>query len=167
MDTRTQAQNVQNVPLKTVEYKCQALKNSFGLIDHYFIVIDDKEFHLGEYRFGKILPNGTTKGAHVVERRDICIECYNKIIADFNFREDRRLITYYPMLNCESLSTGFSSQSLVFLAIPFIGIMLIKGQLIYAILIFLLAIICLLWYSKYMFSDTKKSKCMHLSDTDH
>lgn len=152
--------------VKTIEYRVQALQQSYGLIDHYFLVIDDMEFHLGQYKLGSILPAGTTKGAHTLNVRKICEFCYNKIIADINYREDLRLISYYPILNCESLATGFSVQSLGFLALPFILTLTILQHYYLAIIIFLLTIIFLLAYSKYIFSRTIKSKCIHLQQNE-
>lgn len=148
---------------KLVEYRCQALKNTFGLIDHYYYVVDDKEYHLGWYKPGKILPKDTTKGYHIVGKKTVCGTCYNKIIADINFKEDRRLMSFYPLLNCESLCTGFSVQSLGLLALPLTCVTIFYRKFMLTLVIILTTICLLLFYSKYIFSRTKKTKCIHLS----
>lgn len=147
---------------RTIEYRCRAIKNTLGIFDHYFLVIDDKEIHMGFYQTGKILPKDTTKGAHIVAEKALCEFCYNKIIADINLKEDVRLISYYPLLNCETLATGFSVQSLAFLSLPVIVLCLIKGLLFYAFLIVLCTILVVLMYSKYVYSRTTKLKCCHI-----
>lgn len=147
---------------KIIEYRCQALKNTLGLIDHYFLVIDDKEYHLGFYTPGKVLPKDSTKGYHIVSKRKVCETCYNKIIADLNYKEDIRLIRYFPFLNCETLCTGFSVQSLALLTLPCVGFLIVKGKILYVIILVLLTLIVILVYSKYTFSRTKYSRCKHL-----
>lgn len=149
-------------PYKIVEIHCRASKQSFGLIDHYFIVIDNLEYHLGFYRSGRVLPKGTTKGSHVVYERQICKHCYDNIHFDIKFREDCRLFSYYPLLNCETLVTGISLQSLAFFAIPFIGLFLIRGCFMYALIVFLITILYLLALSKYNYSRTRKQACLHI-----
>lgn len=151
-----------NSPTYKIEYRCRAIKNTFGIFDHYFLVVDNKEIHMGFYRSGKILPINSTKGAHIVAEKKLCAMCYNKIIADINLREDVRLISYYPMLNCETLSTGFSVQSLAFLSLPIAILLLIKGFVLYACLIFLVTLLVLLLYSKFVYSRTVKLKCAHV-----
>lgn len=45
----------------TVEVRCQALRRTWGLIDHYFLVIGEHEYHMGgSYSKGAVLPIGTT-----------------------------------------------------------------------------------------------------------
>lgn len=151
-----------NKIFKRVEYRCQAQSTSFGFIDHYYLVIDETEYHLGHYRKGNILPKGTTKGSHVAAIKDICKLCYTKLFTDLKLREDKRLISYFPFLNCETLSTGFSVQSLGFLSIPLILVLFIKGLFLYGIIAFLLTFVILLYYSKFIYSRTNYSKCKHL-----
>lgn len=148
-----------------IEYRCRAIKNTLGIFDHYFLVIGDHEIHMGFYQTGKILPKNTTKGAHIVAEKELCELCYNKIIADINLKEDVRLIAYYPLLNCETLATGFSIQSLAFLSLPIIFCCLIKGLLFYACLVVLCTILVILMYSKYVYSRTNKLKCFHLENS--
>lgn len=146
----------------TVEYRCRAIQNTLGIFDHYFLVIDKYEIHMGFYKSGKILPRDSTKGAHVVAEKLLCEMCYNKIIADINMREDVRLISYYPLLNCETLATGFSVQSLVFIAVPMAILLVFKGLVFYAVLVIVLTLLVLLMYSKYVYSRTIKIKCDHV-----
>lgn len=149
---------------KRIELRCQATKKSYGFFDHYFIVIDDMELHMGVYKKGKILPKDTTKGSHIVANYELCKACYDKIIVDLKLEEDTRLFNaYFPILNCETLCTGFSFQSITIITVPFIFILFIKGLFLWAIILFLVTIVCLLGYSKYTFSHTKNKKCKHLS----
>lgn len=145
-----------------VEVRCQALKRTWGLIDHYFLVIGEYEYHMGWYSKGSILPAGTTKGAHVVSVKTICRACYTKIVENYNLREDKRLFDYYPLVNCETLSTGLSVQALSFLVLPFVFSLLLAGRLVWAVMLTLAALIFSLMCSKYVFSRTTKYKCRHL-----
>lgn len=145
-----------------VEVRCQAMKNTLGLFDHYFIVINNVEYHMGYYSKGAILPVNSTKGWHLVTVKEVCADCYQKIIETFCLGEDKRLFSFYPFINCETLTTGFSVQSLIFLLIP-ISTYLVYYKL-YNILIYVILItICLiLAYSKYVFSRTNYLRCKHL-----
>lgn len=148
---------------KIIELRCQATKKSYGIFDHYFYVIDDKEVHMGKYEKGKILPKGATKGAHTTATYEICQACYDKIILDLTSHDDVRMFSsYFPILNCESLCTGFSIQSALSVSFPFIIILLIKGFILWAIILFLVSLVILLGYSKYMFSQTRQKQCEHL-----
>lgn len=111
---------------RTVEYWCQAMPKTWGLIDHYFMVIDDKEYHAGTYKPGKILPRNSTKGA-LVSLCTVCDTCYEKILLDYDLNEDDRLYTaYFPLLNCESVCTGFSMQSITLIAIPYVCLLIVS-----------------------------------------
>lgn len=150
-------------PYRRLELRCRATKRSFGLFDHYFLVVGDREIHLGVYRKGKVLLRGTTKGSHLACEYDLCRLCYDRLLLEIKLKEDARLFRdYFPLLNCETLCTGFSVQSLAFLSIPFILTLLIKRMYLWAIILFLLTIVCLLAYSKYMFSRTQARQCKHL-----
>ncbi|AQN78564.1 ACH96134.1 Ac81-like protein [Kallithea virus] len=147
----------------TIEVRCQAMRKSFGLFDHYFLVIKGKEYHAGWYARGMVLDEGTTKGAHTVSVQNICKMCYDKIFAEFYVREDLRIFNaYFPFINCETICMGFSIQSLAFLIIPFVCTFIAKGLFLYAILLILVTIVLFLIYSKYQFSRTVRTKCSHL-----
>lgn len=149
---------------RVLQILVRASKRALGLVDHYFLLVDDEfEYHPGMYGRGNVLPGGTTEGAHVVERRDICRMCYEKLMIDFSLLEDRRLMsTYYPFLNCETLVTGISVQSLHALALPFVVGLLCRGKWLYAVALLLAAVVSLLAYSKYVFSRTRRTRCQHL-----
>lgn len=150
---------------KVIELRCQATKRSYGFFDHYFYVIDNKEVHMGTYKKGKILPKGTTKGSHITANYEICESCYNKIILDLTLNDDIRLFTsFFPILNCESLCTGFSIQSAMAVTIPFIVVLLVKQLYLWAIILFLFSTVILLAYSKFMFSQTREKKCIHIQN---
>lgn len=147
----------------TVEIRVRASRNMLGLIDHYFLLVDGSEYHPGFYSNGNVLPMGTTSGAHVAERRDLCRECYDKLKIDVSLEEPRRLFgLYYPFLNCESLCTGFSVQSLHIFALPFVVGLACRGMILHSLLAFALALLSLLAYSKYVFSRTKDTRCAHI-----
>lgn len=151
-----------------LEIRVQALKSTLGLVDHYYMVfVDDGneqaiEYHPGVYSAGCILPAGTTKGYHVAYTKIICSECYNKIILNFNQHEDKRIWSWYPFLNCESMSTGFSVQTMMMLFIPFVLLFLFHGHYMYAVLIFLVGLVLQLAISKYVFSRTSQKRCKHI-----
>lgn len=141
----------------------RASKNVFGLIDHFFMKIDNFEYHPGFYKSGNILPSGTSNGLHVIETRQVCRLCLIKLILDFKMHEDRRISTWYPFLNCESLTTGISVQSLVLISsLPVIIALIILKRFICLLFFVMLMLIILLLYSKYLYSRSKYSKCPHL-----
>lgn len=149
--------------MKVVEFYCQATKKFGGLIDHYYVVDGENEIHPRGFKPGEILPKGSTKGAHLVSVNTICDKCYNELMAIFKLKEDVRLFnSFFPFLNCETLCKGFSIQSLAFIAIPFVIVLIIKGLFLWALVLFLATLIALLIYSKYVFSRTIKTKCKHL-----
>lgn len=149
-------------PFRTIEYRCQAMKKTFGLVDHYFLVVDGKEYHAGFYKPGKVLPMNTTKGYHVVMLSDVCEACYLKIVTDYGLGEDVRIFSYFPMLNCETLCRGFSIQSLSLFSLPFVVLLLYKRMFVSAILMIMVVMICVLIHSKYVFSRCKRKTCPHL-----
>nr|AHW98244.1 AC81-like protein [Nilaparvata lugens endogenous nudivirus] len=148
----------------TVEIYCQATKSSFGLINHYFLVIDNYEYHMGYYAKGSVLPFNTPKGAHLVSVKTLCSACYQKIFIDYKLREDKRLFSYYPIINCETLSTGISLQALTLLVIPFIAACIYYGQITYAVILLLLAFIGFLICGKFVFSRSTQFICHHLKN---
>lgn len=147
---------------RVVEVRVQALKSTLGIIDHYYLVLEGMEYHPGHYKRGNFLPLGSTVNYHVAAKRRLCIDCYNKIIADFNLREDKRIGSFYPFLNCESLATGFSLQSLGFIAVPFVFGFLLLGRMLLAVVTFLVALLYLLLVGKFTISRTVRSRCRHL-----
>lgn len=147
----------------TVELCVRAERLSLGLIDHYFMIFDEFEYHPGFYKSGNILPKGFSKGYHVAAIKRVCRDCLNKIIIDYNLSEDRRISNWYPIFNCESLSTGISVQSIIMLVFtPTILIAMIKAHFVLAIVVLLLGLLCLLFYSKWTFSRTRRLRCKHL-----
>ena len=147
----------------TINIKCQALRKSFGLIDHYFLEIGENEFHLGFYRKGKILPRGSTKGSHLAVIRKICLSCYERLKIMLEYAEDVRLFDYYPLVNCETLTTGISVQlGLTMCAFPFLAYFCYTKNYTYLMILFLLMLLCVLIHSKYVYSRTVFSHCSHL-----
>lgn len=152
-----------NEVVKFIEIRCRASRKYFGLIDHYFYVINGSEYHVGNYKKGKILPINTTKGYHVVSKTSLCDTCHDKIIENYKTKEDNRLFKYYPFINCESLTTGISLQSLlIFGTLPILFISLFKGKFLISILIIFILLTALLMYSKFIYSRTRIDQCSHL-----
>lgn len=147
----------------TVEVRCRAMRSTLGLLDHYFLVLGDLEYHMGYYKKGSVLPVGTTKSSHLVCIKRMCVDCYTKIITNYNLREDKRLFNYYPIINCETLSTGISVQSLAFFSLPFIAALLVNGRILYALLLLMFTIAAFLAYGKFVFSRTETHVCRHLT----
>lgn len=146
-----------------IEIRCQAMRQFCGIFDHYFVVVGDVEYHMGYYRHGNKLPKDSTKGAHVVAIKTICDNCYHKLLMNINLDEGKRLEWYYPLINCETLTTGFSLQFISFMFLPFVVFLFLKGYFLFGILLFVLALCLLLIFSKYTFSRTHKIRCRHLS----
>lgn len=74
--------------------------------------------HPGYYKSGNILPIETTKGSHTVFKKQLCIDCYNKIIVNYNSMDDKR---------------NTFLLSLVFIQLPFIAILMLKEKFLYVI----------------------------------
>lgn len=149
----------------TVKIKCRAIKRTLGLLDHYFLEIGTNEYHLGFYRKGKILPLGTTRGAHTVLVRSICTSCYDRLTIMLEYAEDVRLTEIlYPLVNCETLTTGISIQlGTLMCTLPFFFWSLLhKTNVLYALIVLLIALVCILWHSKFVYSRTLASACIHL-----
>lgn len=146
-----------------IEVRVQALKSVFGLIDHYYMILDDKEYHPGMYAPGSILPKDSTKGYHVAAIRTVCQLCHDKLVLNLNAREDKRIWSFFPLLNCESISTGFSIQSVVLvLILPIVTMLLLQRKILITVIAVLLGLLVHLSVSKYMFSRTVKTRCSHL-----
>lgn len=146
-----------------IEICVRAEHRSFGMIDHYFMIFDDFEYHPGFYKSGNILPRGFSKGYHVAAVKRVCRDCLSKIILDYNLSEDRRISNWYPLFNCESLSTGISVQSIIMLVFaPTTVIAIVKFHFTLALIVLLIGLLCLLFYSKWTFSRTRRFKCEHL-----
>lgn len=147
----------------TVEVRCQALSRTWGLIDHYFLVIGEHEYHMGgSYSKGSVLPVGSTKGAHTISLKTVCSACYTRIVDSYLFREDMRLFNFYPIVNCETLSTGLSLQAISILTLPFVLYLLSLGLILWAVILTLCTVVFFLASSKYAFSRTAKLRCRHL-----
>lgn len=147
---------------KTIEICCVSLKKSFGLIDHYFLIVDDFEYHLGFYKKGLVLPKGYTKGSHVICLKTLCIDCYNKFIHDFETKEFQRLFYFYPLINCESLVTGISVQIICMLHVSVAFVLVFYKKYLLAIILILILLCISLMFSKYNYSRTVKKTCSHL-----
>lgn len=134
-----------------------------NLIDHYFLVIDDYEYHLGIYRKGRTLPFGTTKNAHLVTSRKICSTCFKMLWANLEKNEDSRMIWLFPFINCESLTIGCSLQILILINIPLSIVLFYKGYFVYGIIALMLIMIVILLWSRYVNSKKPTIKyCKHL-----
>lgn len=147
---------------KTIEICCVSLKNTLGLIDHYFLTIDDFEYHLGFYKKGLVLPKGTTKGSHIICIKRICYDCLKKFNHDFENKEFQRLFYFYPFINCESLVTGISVQIICLLHLSVAIVLFLNKKYLLTVIVILILLCISLLFSKYNFSRTMKSKCKHL-----
>ncbi|KAI5630640.1 Ac81-2 [Venturia canescens] len=147
----------------SIEVRCQAEHSAWGFSDHYFLVIGNLEYHLGVYVKGSILPVNSTKGSHLVCEKTVCKECYTRIVNLYESKEDKRLFGFYPLINCESLVTGFSSQAMFMAFLPFIAVLALSGRFLYAILLTLVGFTMYFACSKYVFSRTQKVSCRHLT----
>lgn len=146
----------------TVEIHVQALRNTFGLVDHYFLIIGDWEYHMGYYPKGSVIPRGTTKGSHCTEIKQLCNDCFLKLEMIYNLKEDKRMFGLYPLINCETMCMGISIQALGLTIVPLITLLLFVKQYSLFLILILLVIVVHYTFSKYNFSKCKKTKCKHL-----
>lgn len=147
---------------KTIEICCVSLKKTLGLADHYFIIIDDFEYHLGFYSKGLVLPKGSTKGSHIICIKRVCSDCYEKFNHDFETKEFQRLFCFYPLINCESLATGISVQIICMLHLSVALVLVLYKKYLLSIILILILLCISLLFSKYNYSRTVKKKCKHL-----
>jgi len=152
--------------IKTCETRVSTMRGTFCLFDHYFLAIDDTEYHLGYYPKGTYLPKGTTKNSKLTKVEQICELCYIKLIINIETGKYKRDFNFFPFINCETLTHGFSIQSLLILSVPFAYSLLYLCKPICALILLLVTIILLLWTSKYVSSRIHYSKCVHLHSTN-
>lgn len=145
--------------------KHRAIKHSFGLFDHWFIDVPDKnlEIHPGNYEFGTHLTSGTTKNAHIYCTKTVCMKCLDHILKD---TVDLKYLFYYPFINCETLASHHFtnmaiSTQLILLSVVVISFTLGLFNVIFFYIMVLFIIIYLL-YSKYLYSTSKNYTCLHL-----
>lgn len=145
-----------------VEIRSRAIRSSMGLFDHYFIIVDEYEYHLGGYR-GKVkMPKGTTVNSNLCNLRSVCRHCHAKIMYNIESGEYDKLFKFFPFINCETLACGISTQALFVLPVPFVCGLLYYGKVLLAIVLLLSTLVVLLWSSKYRLSKTLQSRCEHL-----
>lgn len=148
---------------RILEIRSRIIRSSFGLFDHYFIVIDDYEYHLGGYRGKVMMPKGATINSNLCCLRTICDRCYAKIMYNIESGEyDKLLYKFFPFINCETFTCGISTQSLFVLTLPFVGTLLFYKKFLLTIILLLFALVILLWHSKYTLSRTTRSECEHV-----
>lgn len=133
-----------------------------GIYDHFFVIIDDYEYHLGTYTLGIKLPKGTTKGYHVYEQVSMCSKCVSSFFKNTKHEFQRLKLYGFPLVNCQTLNDGYSSYLIIIAYAPIIcGFLIFNKFYTLALIVFLLAIIIHLASSKYKFSICKKKKCKH------
>jgi hypothetical protein len=150
----------------TIVYvKHRAIKPSFGVFDHWFFDIPDKdlEIHPGNYKFGTHLKHGTTKNAHIYMELALCEECLNRLL-----RHTLSLyeVFYYPFINCETLTACHARLFPVSMQVLLgTGIIISAVGMIfnfnYLYLVLLLVIVYLV-YTKYLYSTMSKVSCGHI-----
>ena len=140
------------------------ISRKYGLYDHYFLVYDNIEHHLGEYDLGNILPLGTTVGSHCTEKYLMCKSCFEDFKYKLCCKVDRVLFnTWYPLVNCETLSMGVGISIIICLVGTVFSIsqLLMRNYMI-AFIIILITIIVYLMYSKYQYSKCSVGECAHI-----
>lgn len=145
-----------------IEIRSRIIRSSLGLFDHYFLIIDDYEYHLGGYRGRVKMSKGTTINSNLCSLRTICSHCYAKILYNIEIGEYDKLFKFFPLVNCETLVCGISIQSLFVFTVPFVFVLLFYGKFLLAVILFLLAVTVLLWHSKYTLSRITKTRCDHM-----
>lgn len=147
---------------KLIEIRSRVIRSSLGLFDHYFIVVDDHEYHLGGYR-GKVkMPKGSTVNSNLYNLRTVCGRCYTKIMYNIESGEYDKLFKFFPFVNCETLTCGISTQALFILPLPAVCVFLYYNKVLLALVLLLSLFVILLWSSKYKLSKTTQSWCEHI-----
>lgn len=145
-----------------IEVYVKSIKKTYGLFDHYYIVIGDYEYHLGYYKKGSILPIGSTKNSKLLEIKTICSLCYEKFLHDFSSNEFQRLFIFYPFVNCESLTTGISTQMICVLNFFIPITFCVLGLYMRAFLSLILIIITTIITKQIKYMKTTIKHCPHL-----
>ncbi|UDM55438.1 Ac81 [Phenacoccus solenopsis nudivirus] len=152
---------LENTKFETFDIYVKALPNTFGLVDHYYMVHDGVSYHMGKNRMINIrkVPESHT----LIRKLYKCEQCTSDFYKNLHANEDVRLFNFYPFVNCESLSVGFSAQSLCLLSIPLaFTTFIVFGALLVSIIILLVGLIFCLWIGKYDRSRIKHKFCQHL-----
>lgn len=147
-------------PPKIIELRCTPQKNTLGLVDHYYMVLDGVEYHVDLNSTQKQLPEGTTRRSHTVEYRGACSMCYDRQLGTYFTVAD--IFKYFPWFNCETICMGFSFQSLFLLTVPFIVALFLSHNYLCCVIFMLLVAIAFLLFSKYNYSRTKYALCPHI-----
>lgn len=152
-------------PLRSYEVQIclRPIRKSLGFFDHYFLIIDNVEYHLGgNYPLGEEIPRGTTKNAFVSKNYHVCATCKNILLERMKTHK-YRTSALFPIINCETLTVGLSVQFIV-AAIGTIAVLasLILRKFTVALLIILLTLVIVLLISKYTLSRTTSNYCKHL-----
>ena len=146
-----------------VETFLRASKHSWGITDHYWWQFGGSEYHVGTEQQHRIKPANSTLGGHLYSKSYICEQCLNNLETKLQSKRDIQLLqNMYPLVNCESLTTGFSSQSVFLLAlVPIIGLVVFH-KFCFALLLFLATLVLYLMGSKYAYSKTRTYHCPHI-----
>lgn len=150
--------------INIVDIYVRPIKKTLGILDHYFLVIDDWEYHLGgNYPLGEKLKKGTTKNAFVSKRSYVCQNCFKELQLRLESNEYRRVFKFFPIINCETLTVGLSIQSIVlaFGTISVLGLLYFKHDYL-ALVLFLVILLIVLIVSKYTLSRTHLYYCAHI-----
>lgn len=158
--TNKTKQNVENII--QVEF-CIVPMKSLVFLDHFFIIIQDKEYHLGGYEKGKFLDRGTTTGYTVYSTKLICSQCFDYFKLNLKYEEDYRLFNHYPIINCESLNLGYSINTLLISTSVFtIAASIIYRNFNYLSLVLLVIFIFHCIYRYFLYTFKTKNYCLHL-----
>lgn len=147
--------------------KHRPLKNTLGIIDHWFVEVVDfnLEIHMGNYSKGTHLPSNSTNHAHTFLKIKMCKDCVDHLL---RHTVELDSVFYYPIINCETLASknccviGISVQTVFITSIIiFACLSIFKFYLFYVALVLLIVFII---YSKYIYCITFHRICKHLKN---
>lgn len=149
-------------------YICRSISPN-KITNHYFYIINDKEYHLGKYPSGRILPINTTLPRTIIGEKVLCKKCFDDFIIKFDEGYDKKLFHYgYPIINCESIICGISLQIIMaIIAVVVVGLTFFKTySLILTILSFIIMLFIYLFLDRMKQSYYIKTSCKEIRDKE-
>lgn len=147
---------------------CKAtLKNSLGLVKHYFLRIPDLELeiHPGRYPMGTHHTLGFYRHTYdVIETHRVCQFCLQRTIDEST---DSHSVWLYPLVNCEALTRGLVGQlpiSYQILVLPIIVLLVVLSLWFfhYLLVAIILLIVYIVAHKIESHISPKLSYCSHL-----
>lgn len=149
---------------REIELCCVPIKKSFNIFVHHFLRIDGYHLHLGRYRLGKIHPVNS-KQVNCYQRLKLCMDCHQTFVRWVNSSNDVIAFNwFFPVINCETLVRGYSTQFNVCLATVVLSFAAVLFNFIQLLIPIILSAV--LWLHLYNINlrtcETNITCCPHL-----